>query len=554
MRFTHEHDYYQAMGRLAQVGAPFMEAGTIPNQQPALSSCTVSSSASVVRSGESLSRPQEQPRITPSSVTCPSSQGDNRTAPLAPPPLHDRPATCSSLISQPSVQPTAMRHTTSGEDDHPVSTGACFSFRHRDIAIKDVSPSQTPSFLAHQEHGIRSPFFELSQGEQSEPALPTTRSWSPGKLSQKTTEPCQPRPYTAPVLESQHLSQVLPPKRDLPFLKPLPRGVAKMVEHVSTLEPSLTLSSSPILPRTTKITNDLTFPSPVPGVRQALSRSRQPVAPTKTRSKRPAPRKAANRSRPETTARAPNRPLAVIASQSPLPSIEALLERAAQSAKEVTAVSNPIDTQDLLADVEARFEPAKCSSTRTKQVVPDLSDPGNPTGLNSVSYPTPVSLTSTGADVIAPAQGFDSQRPGSCSSLKVSYSSAAEVKDSQEFHPDRRLTPMHVRQDTSAESSQTIPVPIRTPLAELGPAINARGQFQDQHRTYNALPQAGPLEQLMQDKAFAPTPDWPSWNKISCAERRAALETFLCHQLHDESFCTLLQDLEGTWQRVFFGR
>ena len=55
---------------------------------------------------------------------------------------------------------------------------------------------------------------------------------------------------------------------------------------------------------------------------------------------------------------------------------------------------------------------------------------------------------------------------------------------------------------------------------------------------------------LMNDKRFANSPEIAPWAGLSPEERDAAIESWICQQLEDESFATLTKMLDGPWQRI----
>ena len=70
----------------------------------------------------------------------------------------------------------------------------------------------------------------------------------------------------------------------------------------------------------------------------------------------------------------------------------------------------------------------------------------------------------------------------------------------------------------------------------------------------SANPLSGPLASLLDDPGFGSSPNLGQWAKGSEAERRSSLETFMCHSIQDDNFFKLCKDLDGIWQRVFFGK
>lgn len=61
------------------------------------------------------------------------------------------------------------------------------------------------------------------------------------------------------------------------------------------------------------------------------------------------------------------------------------------------------------------------------------------------------------------------------------------------------------------------------------------------------------LHAMMCDPDFAKMPEAREWASLPQEKRRIALETWICQQLESDSFATLVKDLKSMWQRILLG-
>lgn len=64
----------------------------------------------------------------------------------------------------------------------------------------------------------------------------------------------------------------------------------------------------------------------------------------------------------------------------------------------------------------------------------------------------------------------------------------------------------------------------------------------------------GPLALLCREAAFAQANQLTSWANLPESVQRSTLDTWMCQQLKDPSFTTLVKRLDESWQANLFGR
>lgn len=329
----------------------------------------------------------------------------------------------------------------------------------------------------------------------------------------------KPRPSTAPVIDSQRLSEMLPPKRDLPFPKPVPKSEAKSSKS-KTLTSSLNTCGS-----------------------QDLETQSEPIM---TKSKQVAVKKG-----PPRVAKKPPRSrkkAASVRGKSPARTIEELLRRTPDSAEDVATLPKTIDTQALLARVEERQNMINSTNSTSRHSAAS-SKVGETTLLqqNQSEASLPLALP-TGSGQAACLSLDDESAPQTMVSVSV-----AKVDGSQEGYSN---------QSQARPSGQAIlpgfslaapsPPPVRQALLEQSlntTSMSSKPPFQPL-----VHPLTDPLRSPPRDPDFPGLPTLAEWAKAPEEERRASLETFICRSIQDENFFKLCKDLDGTWQRAFLGK
>ena len=164
----------------------------------------------------------------------------------------------------------------------------------------------------------------------------------------------QPRPSTAPVGDSQYLSRMLPPKRELPFPTSPPRKRAKKTSSQKKAASVDTGKTLPPFPQFTDLKNLVSDAVSVMETTSQVSTQSAPTVPASKKKRAAASRTPHPRAPKKQPAKAPARQ----ASKAPeenddVPSVEQLLEIAREPLNKVEEAVNTIDTQALLLRAEA---------------------------------------------------------------------------------------------------------------------------------------------------------------------------------------------------------
>ena len=209
IRFTCDADFYEALKQLANDGVHMLEAGTFPTIRPQTAQPT-------------FTQPPNQLSQRPTTAA-----GVMQAAASGPAPGEIESRYSNISLMQPP--PPCDHYQTVGRDTQYAEP--------RDSALRSQIP---PSAQADTERTVLqsaanqnvSRFPEAGTGEpQAEPTIQTLIS-RPAAIDLYT-----PRPSTAPAQVSQHLSQLLPPKRELPF-KQHNTGARAGLEPVKSMDPS----------------------------------------------------------------------------------------------------------------------------------------------------------------------------------------------------------------------------------------------------------------------------------------------------------------------------
>lgn len=348
---------------------------------------------------------------------------------------------------------------------------------------------------------------------------PTSSSVFPAPLTGFGYQPInlyEPRPSMAPMIESQRLSEILPPKRDLLLPKPVPKSGAKA-------------SKDKILASSTDTCGS-----------QDLETQSEPL---KMKPKRVAVKKGSPRVGKKP--RRSRKKAASVRGESPVRGIEELLRRSPDSAGDVETLPKRIDTQALLARVEERQNMINCQNPTSRHSA--ASSKAQTTTVlkqNQSEASLPLALP-TGREQAMPLSLVDE----STSQAMVSMS-AAEANGPQEGY-SKKSQALPAGQGTLPDLPPPAPSPPPVRQALLEQPLNVA--------LISSKPSLQPLAHpLTHPLSFPPRePDFPSlaeWAKAPEEERRASLETFICRSIQDENFFKLCKDLDGTWQRLFFGK
>jgi hypothetical protein len=419
-------------------------------------------------------------------------------------------------------------------------------------------------------------------------------------ISQPAFSPAAPRPSTAPNFESQRLSQMLPPKRELPF------KVSRSASAISTRAPTSGQAESSGEDRTI---DDQAANITAPTVQDKQATVHVPPnAPQKAPVKRAT--KATRATRNTAATSRSRRKQSVLKDDSPVPSVEELLRSsrrlsekqsatnpAGDDAKKVCLSSNDpgntafknnvagddpvsslamdeghakwpeecpgayqysnIDTQALLARVDER-EQRKNAKRK--------DDTESHEGRNHLHPPKHV-VPNTPMDLAA--------QPHRDSGAELSMAGSREAASKSEItsgssHADIALLPQKTGVNAvcgyGTQENDLMPPSAQKPVEETSVGSVSREDLgaPERHPLADISNAAQPgrshtlagssMVALMNDPDFAKSPEIVKWADLPLEERDAALETWMCQQLESESFATLAKALEGKWQRILFGR
>jgi len=502
------------MGKLSEVNCPFIQAPAIPHPRP-FRPPSASSSTSV-NASDSISQVNAQP-YSNSSAARPSTSAYR--------PGKNCLETHNNFYQPGShhLAPTPRRATA---DPRPATSYDVLGTLHHSTDSQSLQQVAQPNLnlpsVSHLEGYNQGNGVNLATISSLAPAVrnsPSGSRHSTQALALTTRQKnasidlYEPRPSTAPAIESQKLSDMLPPKRELPFAK-------------SVLERS-TISS-----KKAKRSNQKRE-AQRPTTAEAVVEQAPEMSQSKT--SQPAPRSSQARPKKQASSRSRKAPDSQNAI-SPILGVTDLLKRSPQSAKEVASVSRAIDTQALLDSVDQRRKSPRIE--------------GDPKEVEMVQNGSTAEGDNSGIGAVAAggmATLFEETQETPPANVPV-----IQVRDSQEKggpNPRNQASHGSTASTPVAESTSTTG---RLPLAERPSSVATLTLAPP--RDFHASTTSSPLATLLADPNFAGQSRLGAWAQSPEAERRAALETFICQNLQDENFLTLCKDLSGTWQRVLMGK
>ena len=526
------------MGRFSEADAPVTVAGTFPTPQP-----------------------QPRPSSSSSSVLCPSDPALHRNA--QPPSTaiafqsNNTSASTSSMpngaenflrlgtsISSTSNSSAQTRGTSQAISSEPYDQKDIHVFPEDATRANPIRPHSRPTTSQYWTGGhlpIQSSNPPSDVDHLASHRLISSTVW-PMPVTSFSHPPInlmKPRPSSAPVKESQGLSGMLPPKRDLPFTKPLSKRSSK----ASTTTSDLAEAPSPALPL-----KEDTRLRPSPSMASHSHELETQSAPPKAKSKRAPAKKAPARVTKKPAVPRLRKKATSIRAASPVPGVDDLLRRSQESAHDVTSMSKTVDTQALLTYVE------ECQAIATNQglaeksrLAPSFAEAAIVTERQDLrTYPLDAPLRV--------GQASDSSLLKEPESQAENVPSATEVLDSHLVgNRQVQIVPTSTQGTPSGSlTAASDPNAVRRVLSEL--PHNTIPALCEPPAQPLATPLPSPLASLLQDADFAGSPNLAQWAKEPEEERRALLETFICQSLQDENFFQLCKDLNGTWQRVFLGK
>jgi hypothetical protein len=531
------------MGRFSEADTPVTEAGTFPTPQP--QPRPLSSSSSAIYPNDSASHLTIQPPSTPPVHPTQKYNSTSTSSILNGAEDFLRPATSGSSTMQGSPAAYARPQMISNGAYNQQARTDTYTLPHETPEQSPVPPQHGATTTLHWNdgNGLLQPPTKQYMERLVDHRPRSSAAWSapaatPNHLPVNLYEP---RPSTAPVIESQGLSEMLPPKRDLPFSKPVPRRESKGSKNKKPLSEIALAVLAP------KEYNDIPAPSSRPSDTQEQETQ---SAPPTAKSRRASAKKAPPRITKKPTAPRSRKKAGSLRGASPVPSVEELLKRSQESAKDVAKTSKTIDTQALLARVEERQAVATCHNLVSKH---NLGSPfAQEARAVAQEEPSEASLARprlTASEQVAEVSLFEERAP----QARV-FMAVAEVRGSHEDHHNPSQVVPASGQDTppdfpAAASDQPL---LRQALLKRPQHIAPIPCKPSVQNLDNPL--VGPLASLLRDPDFASSPSLAQWAEDPEEERRLSLESFICSSIQDENFFKLCKDLDGTWQRVFLGK
>lgn len=598
MKFKLGPDFYKALALFSQAGCPFTQSGSQPSQIQATRPLTASSAVS--HSAE-MSGSREGPPSVPSTA-----DSDQRIlVPSVGASMHSssRPSTSSTSTWKSEAQSSAYFKMSNGH------VASMTNYEKPQFSPFFSGPKTLPSTsedtFGKYEKRVPGPM----EASEAISFISSDPVWAvaPETLSRtnRTLQPACPvaahRPSTAPTFNSQRLSQMLPPRRELPFK--VPRTATS-----DTGQQVARTGKSPF--RTLPTSSDTTV---VAGIAPSTGDSKTCIdqgaleRPKNTPAKRAT---TANRgTRSATPSSRSHKKPSVIEDDSPVASVEELLrgsrplsekkdvinqavndadrasvsqialaatepkvrtdheglkENLAGSAgrdKQAEEYQTPyqrssIDTQSLLARVDER-QRQKQNKRKDSQELHEEQTPLPPSKRIASDVPL---------DSVCLLPSNEGARvPLSRSHQAETASISKDQSSTHDISRFREATHLDVARGSNFnENSGVLPL-AEDPATAASAASVSRSQSSSQRRVLadnsNVAHAARQLTSanistmaLMNDPNFVRSPEVAQWSDLPPEQRGAVLETWMCEQLESESFAQLLKTLDGTWQRLFFGR
>lgn len=597
MKFKLSTDFYEALALFSQAGCPFTQAGSLPLQ--AQSTCPQVASSAIVL-GNTACRPTETLRSAPSTAgsdqrtLVPSLGTSIRTS--------SRPSTSSSSTWR--FEPGLSTFSATAYD-----TGRGPAHPQKSLISPFFSDSHlTPKISTHAFH----PHQNLNRAQHRVPIDPSFPSSSDPLAAVvgatvgdghhtvgPSLGPLAPRPSTAPTFDTQTFSQMLPPKRELPFkvartLGGSSKGQSEYNQELSYLRPrkadSIAARSIVSNPRVDHYTDHLPSEAPkrapAKHATKATRVTRNTAATLRSRKKsaipmddKPVPSVEELLRRSETLAGVPagidyqdkdakNFPGHLTTSNSNVPKnnvenaarpqVLAMSEGHAREPEERMGIyqDSDIDTQALLdhIDEHQRRQIGKCKDVaNTRRESSPISPPKRVTSNMHPGTVRPL----PNDDIHLPMVEFPEAATGHVdmagSSVPATSSlPAATSVDAVYGHGSQEDEGIFLSAGMPVEDIPATSIGPETTKPAEPPALVNISNLAQPERSHTFATSS--LMALMNDPNFAQSPEIAQWADLSPEERDAALETWMCEQLESENFATLMKSLEGMWQRIFFGR
>jgi len=400
------------------------------------------------------------------------------------------------------------------------------------------------------------------------PVTPSSLSLSQEKPLQPGINVYEPRPSTAPAIGSWHLSQVLPPKRDLPFCKPTPRtksnafnsiqeqiSIASGVQEIGSVEtalaPAQTSDKNPVA--------EIVEPQTAAGTEASQST-------TTTRTKKRAPAK-----NPPKAPKIPKTPAAkkprISAPRKKSTVAKSIKESPVRNVEEIPKQSQAISSQadGDYASIDTRTLPARPDQCRTLA------------SLNLFSNNATVGLGEAKEQSLQP-EGQPAPQEQVSEIVPSFPPIISQDSGAKYFNHQNPSNPHTVRQPLSELDSNIIStshayqigagMPLschKTPSQHPAPpsrTLKLCNSNSTPTGSYNSHTSLSPLALLLRDPNFAPTPSLDSSTSASSTDQDSisfwalseeqqveAIDAFAVGEIKSPKFEKLCVVMEGVWTK-----
>ena len=328
------------------------------------------------------------------------------------------------------------------------------------------------------------------------------------KASPPAIDTYTPRPSTAPVT-TEHLNQLLPPRRELSFL------TRKAVQTVENVADTGSEHDHAVGENSTGLTNRATTVVTQPTAATTTSKKKRGTA--KSTTKAPAARKPRiSTTKPKKKANA--EPVTEI----PVPRIEELLKEASVTQKNTTN----IDTQTLLTRAETRRNDASVSNAT------EAFQQGHDVGPASAS--------------MSAVQVSDSQEQLAIRAQNCPPCAPADQLISISTPGAPIAMPLQIRHQSPQRQQDTFDNNIHA-------YTQAANNNTTSHPTTSFRAPNSALSLLLHDPNFAqPQEKLSAWSALPANVQEQALNTYFCQQLQSPEFTKLCKTIEQNWRKQHF--
>ncbi len=430
-----------------------------------------------------------------------------------------RPQTAASIAS--STTP-AIHNPVRGHHDSRLVSAAARLDVPQNPAAPFVSPDHRASLDARPATTVAAMMHPPSHFTTSRKSDAGNQGLQPGEVQpQKSINLFTPRPLVIPAATSQHYSQLLPPRRELPFEKarPSPQSSAPRVLR------SATKASGKPKPKPSKPASSTNKAKKAP-TRKRVSTASQSAASKRRRSSAKGTKKAFN----EAAVAAVDESQVshsdaghVERGDTPVPSIEDLLNRDNNVMPHEQARNKNIDTQALLTRAE-EVRISGLGMLPTEEVSPPKQPASEHASFSQANLaPVGVHFPSVGR-------------------IEVPSSSRALAP----FSPAEPVPPLFPCTPANQLINPSTP---SAPLAQHTIDTAPQPLPRDALTLFSSITNAYDL--LIRHPAFANSDaNLAAWTALPPQQRKEAIDTFVCDQYMDKTggFEALVKVMDGVWQ------